>query len=122
LAKIVQDMIFKRFNKYPRYKSSWGRFVPGVKRTQGKVKILQDYVLWEFIEADITKEKAGVIDEEDPVPKITKRHFEEAMKCAHAGLRHDNDIRKYKMISARQCSRSAASDPTSVFPTWRRQC
>jgi hypothetical protein len=25
LAKIVQDMTIKRFNKYPRYKSSWGR-------------------------------------------------------------------------------------------------
>jgi hypothetical protein len=40
LAKIVQDITFKRFNKYPRYKSSWGRFVPGVKPTQVKVKIL----------------------------------------------------------------------------------
>ncbi len=40
LAKIVQDMTFKRFNKYPRYKSSWGRFIPGVKPTSGKVKIL----------------------------------------------------------------------------------
>ncbi len=40
LAKIVQDMTFKRFDKYPRYKSSWGRFIPGVKPTQGYVKIL----------------------------------------------------------------------------------
>jgi hypothetical protein len=40
LAKIIQDMTFKRFNKYPRYKSSWGRFIPGVKPTSGKVKIL----------------------------------------------------------------------------------
>jgi hypothetical protein len=40
LAKIAQELTFKRFNKYPRYKSIWGRFVPGVKPTQGKVKIL----------------------------------------------------------------------------------
>jgi hypothetical protein len=39
-GKNVQDMTFKRLNKYPRYKSSWCRFVPGVKPTQGKVKIL----------------------------------------------------------------------------------
>jgi hypothetical protein len=29
LAKIVQDITFKRFNKYPRYKSSWGCFYLG---------------------------------------------------------------------------------------------
>ncbi len=45
MAKIVQDMTFKRFNKYPRYKSSWGRFIPRVESTPCKVKILQDYVL-----------------------------------------------------------------------------
>ncbi len=27
-----------------------------------------------------------MIDEEDPVPKITKRHLEEAMKFEHAGM------------------------------------
>ena len=55
-----------------------------------------------------------VDDEEDPVPEITKRHFEEAMKFARrwvirnimnnndiAGFRSvsDNDIKKYEMFS-----------------------
>ena len=57
-----------------------------------------------------------VDDEEDPVPEITKRHFEEAMKFArryvqslivgeisfsHSLFRSvsDNDIKKYEMFS-----------------------
>merc|ERR1711892_1327317 len=39
-----------------------------------------------------------VDDEEDPVPEITKRHFEEAMKFARRSV-SDNDIKKYEMFS-----------------------
>jgi transitional endoplasmic reticulum ATPase len=38
------------------------------------------------------------VDESDPVPEITKRHFEEAMKFARRSV-SDNDIRKYEMFS-----------------------
>merc|ERR1711974_539168 len=37
-------------------------------------------------------------DEEDLVPEITKRHFEEAMKFARRSVT-DNDIKKYEMFS-----------------------
>merc|ERR1712058_128619 len=60
----------------------------------------------ESIDADIRREKerqkAGaamdVDDDEDPVPEITKRHFEEAMKFARRSV-SDNDIKKYEMFS-----------------------
>eukprot|EP00092_Neocalanus_flemingeri_P040180 GFUD01043766.1.p1 GENE.GFUD01043766.1~~GFUD01043766.1.p1 ORF type:complete len:821 (+),score=244.04 GFUD01043766.1:182-2644(+) len=42
--------------------------------------------------------KMDVDDEEDPVPEITKRHFEEAMKFARRSV-SDNDIKKYEMFS-----------------------
>lgn len=37
-------------------------------------------------------------DEEDPVPQITRDHFEEAMKFARRSV-SDNDIRRYEMFS-----------------------
>jgi len=37
-------------------------------------------------------------DDDDPVPEITKRHFEEAMKFARRSV-SDNDIKKYEMFS-----------------------
>jgi hypothetical protein len=40
VTNISRLCTFKRFNKYPRYKSSWGVFVPGVKPTLDEVKIL----------------------------------------------------------------------------------
>merc|ERR1712187_364409 len=59
----------------------------------------------ESIEADIKKEKekqkAGAamdVDEDDPVPEITKKHFEESMKFARRSV-SDNDIKKYEMFS-----------------------
>merc|ERR1739838_1301008 len=67
----------------------------------------------ESIDADIRKEKdrqkkgaaMDVDDEDDPVPEITKRHFEEAMKFARRSV-SDNDIKKYEMFSqTRQQSR-----------------
>merc|ERR1711983_517042 len=39
-----------------------------------------------------------VDDDEDLVPEITKRHFEEAMKFARRSV-SDNDIKKYEMFS-----------------------
>lgn len=36
--------------------------------------------------------------DEDPVPEITKDHFEEAMKFARRSV-SDNDIRKYEMFA-----------------------
>merc|ERR1712227_36474 len=60
----------------------------------------------ESIDADIKREKekqkAGAttmdVDDEEPVPEITKRHFEEAMKFARRSV-SDNDIKKYEMFS-----------------------
>merc|ERR1712027_201901 len=60
----------------------------------------------ESIDADIRREKErqkkgaamDVDDDEDPVPEITKRHFEEAMKFARRSV-SDNDIKKYEMFS-----------------------
>lgn len=37
-------------------------------------------------------------DEEDPVPEITRAHFEEAMRFARRSVT-DNDIRKYEMFA-----------------------
>jgi transitional endoplasmic reticulum ATPase len=58
------------------------------------------------IEAEIRREKDRVenqpsamdMDEEDPVPEITRGHFEEAMKFARRSV-SDNDIRKYEMFA-----------------------
>lgn len=38
------------------------------------------------------------MEEEDPVPEITRAHFEEAMKFARRSV-SDNDIRKYEMFA-----------------------
>jgi len=58
------------------------------------------------IEQDIARERQRIqnpdmdmeMDEEDPVPEITRAHFEEAMKFARRSV-SDNDIRKYEMFS-----------------------
>merc|ERR1712098_581437 len=60
----------------------------------------------ESIDADIKREKerqrAGatmdVDKDDDPVPEITKKHFEESMKFARRSV-SDNDIKKYEMFS-----------------------
>lgn len=61
----------------------------------------------ESIEKDIIKERERrakgedameLEDEVDPVPFITKAHFEEAMKYARRSV-SDNDIRKYEMFA-----------------------
>lgn len=62
----------------------------------------------ESIDSDIRRERARkeaaergeemMEDEEDPVPYITKAHFEEAMKFARRSV-SDNDIRKYEMFA-----------------------
>merc|ERR1711983_380854 len=58
----------------------------------------------ESIDADIRREKerqkkgAAMDVDDDLVPEITKRHFEEAMKFARRSV-SDNDIKKYEMFS-----------------------
>merc|ERR1712186_95393 len=60
----------------------------------------------ESIDADIRREKErqkkgaamDVDDDDDPVPEITRRHFEEAMKFARRSV-SNNDIKKYEMFS-----------------------
>merc|ERR1719260_565683 len=60
----------------------------------------------ESIDADIRREKEkqkqgtamDVDDEDDLVPEITKKHFEESMKFARRSV-SDNDIKKYEMFS-----------------------
>lgn len=56
------------------------------------------------IEAEIRREKerenlgAMEMDDDDPVPEITRDHFEEAMRFARRSVT-DNDIRKYEMFA-----------------------
>lgn len=57
------------------------------------------------IEAEIKREKTRLggatqmdTDDEDPVPEITREHFEEAMRSARRSVT-DNDIRKYEMFA-----------------------
>merc|ERR1719453_472768 len=54
------------------------------------------------IEAEKEREAAGadapMEDDSDPVPEITRAHFEESMKFARRSV-SDNDIRKYEMFS-----------------------
>ena len=61
------------------------------------------YAIRENIEKDIERERAKVEnpdsmeeDAPDPVPSITKAHFEEAMKYARRSV-SDADIRKYQV-------------------------
>ena len=56
-------------------------------------------------EIELEKERAAAggdaamdTEETDPVPEITKAHFEESMKFARSSV-NDNDIRKYEMFS-----------------------
>jgi len=63
------------------------------------------YAIRESIEQDIEREKRRADnpdsmeeDEADPVPEITKAHFEEAMKYARRSV-SDADIRKYQAFS-----------------------
>ncbi|XP_038049607.1 transitional endoplasmic reticulum ATPase [Patiria miniata] len=58
------------------------------------------------IESDIRRQRERIdnpdldmeTDEDDPVPEITRVHFEEAMKFARRSV-SDNDIRKYEMFA-----------------------
>lgn len=54
------------------------------------------------------------MDEEDPVPQITRVHFEEAMKFARRSV-SDNDIRKYEMF-AQTLQQSRGFGNTFRFP------
>lgn len=54
------------------------------------------------------------MDEDDPVPEITKAHFEEAMKFARRSV-SDNDIRKYEMF-AQTLQQSRGFGNTFRFP------
>lgn len=55
------------------------------------------------------------MDEDDPVPEITKAHFEEAMKFARRSV-SDNDIRKYEMF-AQTLQQSRGFGNNFRFPT-----
>ncbi|KPJ03235.1 Transitional endoplasmic reticulum ATPase TER94 [Papilio xuthus] len=76
------------------------------------------------IEAEIQRERtrqqqtpAAVMDmdEEDPVPEISRAHFEEAMKFARRSV-SDNDIRKYEMF-AQTLQQSRGFGTNFRFPT-----
>lgn len=77
------------------------------------------YAIRESIEKDIERERRraenpDMMDEDsvevDPVPAITKAHFEEAMKFARRSV-SDNDIRKYQMFAQNlQQSRGFGTD------------
>ncbi|RVE39905.1 hypothetical protein evm_015445 [Chilo suppressalis] len=76
------------------------------------------------IEADLQRERTRAsqppaavmdMDEEDPVPEISRAHFEEAMKFARRSV-SDNDIRKYEMFAQTlQQSRGFGTN----FSIWR---
>jgi transitional endoplasmic reticulum ATPase len=55
------------------------------------------------------------MDEDDPVPEITRAHFEEAMKFARRSV-SDNDIRKYEMF-AQTLQQSRGFGNTFRFPS-----
>lgn len=66
-------------------------------------------------------------EEDDPVPEITKDHFEEAMKYARRSV-SDQDIRRYEMFSQvcfwfsparRVTQRRACTEPPAI--TWFRE-
>ncbi|XP_047997445.1 transitional endoplasmic reticulum ATPase TER94 isoform X2 [Leguminivora glycinivorella] len=74
------------------------------------------------IETEITRERArqqqqaGMdMDEEDPVPEISRAHFEEAMKFARRSV-SDNDIRKYELF-AQTLQQSRGFGTNFRFPT-----
>lgn len=55
------------------------------------------------------------MDEDDPVPEITRGHFEEAMRFARRSV-SDNDIRKYEMF-AQTLQQSRGFGTNFRFPT-----
>lgn len=79
----------------------------------------------EAIEAEIRRDKerqqnpeaaaAMDTDDFDPVPEITRKHFEEAMKSARKSV-SDNDIRKYEMF-AQTLQQSRGFGNNFRFPT-----
>jgi transitional endoplasmic reticulum ATPase len=58
----------------------------------------------ESIEKEVEKERRRkenpdlMVDDTDPVPEITREHFEEAMRFARRSV-SDNDIRRYEMFA-----------------------
>lgn len=52
---------------------------------------------------DAAMEPVEEAEEDDPVPEITRAHFEEAMKFARRSV-SDADIRRYEMV---RCSSSS---------------
>jgi transitional endoplasmic reticulum ATPase len=79
----------------------------------------------ESIEMDIQRERGRkeaesrgetvMEDDSDPVPLITRVHFEEAMKFARRSV-SDNDIRKYEMFSTNLQQRAGNANGFK-FPT-----
>ena len=62
----------------------------------------------ESIEADIRAAAAaeqGHMEVEDPVPEITRAHFEDSMRYARRSV-SDNDIRKYEMFAQNMHARA----------------
>lgn len=55
------------------------------------------------------------MDDDDPVPEITRAHFEEAMRFARRSV-SDNDIRKYEMF-AQTLQQSRGFGTNFRFPT-----
>ncbi|KAG8877931.1 AAA ATPase cdc48 [Tulasnella sp. 332] len=60
------------------------------------------------------EEMEDVAEEEDPVPEITRAHFEEAMKFARRSV-SDQDIRRYEMF-AQNLQQSRSFGSTFKFP------
>jgi len=59
-------------------------------------------------------------DDYDPVPEITRAHFEEAMKFARRSVT-DNDIRKYEMF-AQTLQQSRGIGSNFRFVTYLGHC
>jgi len=73
------------------------------------------------IEEDIRRtkdkkpEEMEMEEEVDPVPEITRAHFEEAMKFARRSV-SDNDIRKYEMFAQTLHASRGLANSTFKFP------
>jgi len=63
---------------------------------------------------DVGEEVMEEAEEEDPVPEITREHFEEAMKFARRSV-SDQDIRRYEMF-AQNLQQSRSFGSTFKFP------
>ena len=76
------------------------------------------FAIRESIEAEIRAAQAagqGCMEVKDPVPEITRAHFEDSMRYARRSV-SDKDVRKYEMF-AQNLPASAGGNPSALRQT-----